>query len=246
MLRRYAALALLVGLVSCNGAGTSVPVTQNAQSAPAGMGFSPALLPPMAPIRTEQGAIDGIDDRFVPPDGDTPTGGHGQTIDGKVPCLPTMGNAYHVHVFLGIVYRGQLMAVPDTIGMKEPGPEVDGFTNSAKCFYEIHTHDASGIVHLEVAEPHPLSSVVFKLKHVLDVWGVQHGEKSFGPFKGKIHVYVGNPTALGQTTVSAYAPFTGKHWTSIGLRSHEVIWIEIGKPYYNAAQLPPVTFYMEY
>ena len=212
------------------------------------LGFTPALLTPMAPISTSPGKINGIDNRFLPADGDTSSGGNGSMVDHKVPCLASMGNGYHVHVFLGIVYHGQLMAVPDTIGMFRPGPELNGWVNSAQCFYEIHTHDASGIVHVEVAQPHPLSSVVFKVKQLLDVWGVPHGDKSFGPFKGKIHVFVGNPASIGgsNTTVSHYAPFTGKDWTSIGLRSHEVIWVEIGKPYYNAALLPPVTFYMEY
>lgn len=247
MLFRFVALGLLLALAACNGAGSSVPIAQNGQSGGVSpLGFSGMSLTPLPPIHTAQGGIDGLDDQFSPVDGDTPTGGQGSLVDGKVPCLPSMGNGYHVHVFLGIVYHGQLMAVPDTIGMVNPGPESSGFTTTANCFYEIHTHDASGIVHLEVAQPHPLTSVVFKLKNVLDVWGIPHGEKSFGPFKGKIHVYVGMPPALGQTTVSAYAPFTGKQWTSMGLHSHEVIWIEIGKPYYNAAQLPPVTFYMEY
>jgi hypothetical protein len=130
--------------------------------------------------------------------------------------------------------------------MVNPGPAVNGYTNTAQCFYEIHTHDASGIVHLEVAQPLPITSVVFKLRNVLDVWGVPHDENHFGPFKGKIRVFTGMPPAIGQTTVSSYAPFSGKQWTLMGLRSHQVIWIEIGKPYYNAHQLPPVTFYMEY
>jgi hypothetical protein len=239
-------LTLALALNACNGAGTSVP------AAPSGsmttfspIGFAPALTP-MPGIDTSPGKIDGIDDRFSPVDGDTSSGGQGSTVDGKIPCLPSMGNGYHVHVFLGIVYKGQLMAIPDGLGMVNPGPEVSGYINTAQCFYEIHTHDASDIVHLEVAQPHPLSAVVFKLKHVLDVWGIPHSDNNFGPFTGKIHVFTGMPAALGQTQVNQYFPFAGKHWTLMGLHSHEVIWIEIGKPYYRANQLPLVTFYMEY
>lgn len=155
-----------------------------------------------------------------------------------------MGNGYHVHVFLGIVYKGQMIAIPDAIGMVNPGVENNGYVNSATCFYEIHTHDASGIVHLEVANPLPLTSVVFKLKNVLDVWGIPRSKNSFGPFKGTIHVFTGI-SALGKPSVTTYQPFTG-HWMLMGLHSHEVIWIEIGRPYYNAAQLPHISFYTEY
>ncbi len=242
------ALVLSLALASCNGAGTNVPPAPPAGGASsiAPLGLSPALLAPLPAIYTSPGKVNGTDNRFVPIDGDAPAGGHGAVVNKKVPCLPVMGNGYHVHIFLGIVYKGQLMAIPDTIGMVKPGPEVNGFTNTAQCFYEIHTHDASGIIHLEVAQSHALSSVVFKLKDALKVWGVPVGAKSFGPFSGKIRIYTGMPSALGQTVVSSYAPFAGSKWMEMGLHSHEVIWIEIGKPYYNAAQRPPVTFYMEY
>lgn len=237
-------LAFAFALASCNGAGTSVPATPGGSTSGGSLELAPAI-GPLAAIDTSPGKVDGVPDKFTPPEGDTATGGRGSPID-KIPCLPSMGDGYHVHVFVGIVNRGQLIALPTAIGMLHPGAPVNGYVNTAQCFYEIHTHDSSGIVHLEVAKPHPLTSVVFKLKNVLDVWGVPHDKRSFGPFKGKIRVYVGMPAALGQTNVTQYYPFAGKHWADIGLRSHEVIWVEIGKPYYNAHQLPPVTFYMEY
>jgi len=239
-------LTFALALASCNGTGTSVsPPSVGVPTSPARLGLDPAIVP-LPEIITSPGAIDGSDNRFTPVDGDTPSGGQGSVIDHKIPCLLSMGNGYHIHVFLGIVYQGQLISVPDAVGMVNPGPEDAGYINTAQCFYEIHTHDASGIVHLEVAQVHPVDSVVFKLKNVLDVWGVPHSKKSFGPFKGKIRVYVGMPASLGQTTVSQYYPFTGTQWTNMGLHSHEVIWVEIGKPYFNAHQLPPVRFYMEY
>lgn len=239
-------LMFALALASCGGGGTSLPALQGpsaaAQSARA---FAPAIAP-MRGIDTAPGKIDGLSDQFSPREGDAPSGGHGQIVDKKIPCLPSMGNGYHIHVFLGIVYKGQLMALPTAVGMVKPGAPDNGYVSTAQCFYEIHTHDSSNIVHLEVPQPYPLSKVVFKLKNVLDVWGVPHDKKSFGPFKGKIRVYTGMPAALGQTSVTQYYPFAGEHWTNMGLHSHEVIWVEIGKPYYNAHQLPHVTFYMEY
>lgn len=243
----WISLACAFALASCNGVGNSVPATSGGvPTSVAPLGFEPAIAP-LPAIVTSPGKVDGTPDRFTPAEGDTPTGGQGQLVDKKkIPCLPVMGNGYHVHVFLGIVYKGQPMALPMAIGMVKPGAPVNGYINTAQCFYEIHTHDSSGIVHLEVAQPHPLTSVVFKLKNVLDVWGVPHDTRSFGPFNGKIRVYTGMPPAIGKTMVTQYAPFAGKQWADMGLHSHEVIWIEIGKPYFNAHQLPPVTFYMEY
>jgi len=156
-----------------------------------------------------------------------------------------MSNDYHIHFFLGIVDRGKLIAMPHAVGMVDPGAQVNGWTDSAKCFYEIHTHDSSGIVHLEVAKVMPLNAVYYHLRDVLDVWGVPYSKDSLGPFRGPVHVFIGNRSYLGQTTISSYVPYT-KEASSIGLKSHEVIWIELGDRYFSASQLPPVTFYMEY
>ena len=190
------------------------------------------------------GAINGTDNMFKPRDGDTPIGGHGKMIDRKIPCLPVMGNGYHIHIFLGIVYNGTLMAIPDAIGMVKPGPAVNGFVNTAQCFYEVHTHDSSGIIHMEVKRTVPISATVFKLRNVLDVWGISRSATNFGNFQGPVHVFIGT-VPLKQTVVSSYSAYTGS-LDDLPLYSHEVVWIEIGTQYYAPTQLPPVTFYMEY
>jgi hypothetical protein len=244
---RWAALVLIVGLASCSGSATS-PMGGSNPLPPSTPGMTAVAGAPAAntlsAINTYPGAVNGIDNRFTPTDGNTPSGGQGSPVDG-VPCLPSMSNDYHIHIFLGIVVRGKMMAIPDAIGMVNPGPEVNGYVNSAQCFYEIHTHDASGIVHVEVARQIPVSTVIYHLRNVLAVWGVKHGKNFFGPFKGKMHVFIGNVPQIGTTTVTSYAPYAG-HINAIPLRSHEAIWIEIGRKYFNASQLPPVTFYMEY
>ena len=241
--RRIVMLALTVALASCNTVNRTMPPTAGA--APASAAAQSLMLPNgLSEVITSPGRVDGLDDQFHPHDGDTPSGGHGTIVDRKVPCLSTMPETYHVHVYLGIVYNGNLMAIPDAIGMVHPGPEIGGFVNSATCFYEIHTHDASGIVHIESQKPVPLTQSIYKLRNVLDVWGVPYGPKQFGPFHGPIHVFVGN-VPLRTTGVTQYTAYTGPY-QFIKLYSHEVIWLEIGKYYYQANQLPPVTFYMEY
>lgn len=247
--QRWSGLLLVACLSACSGGASSVGggITP-AGTSPAGRGAAPGyLFPDLMPssIVTSPGAVNGTDNEYRPVDGDTKSGGHGSTIDNKVPCLPTMSNDYHVHVFLGVILNGTYLAVPDAIGMVKPGPAANGFINTATCFYEIHTHDSSGIVHVEAAVNEPVTAVVYRLRNVLDVWGLKYEPTQFGRWKGPIHVFVGN-VPPGTLTVSNYTAFTRPTYWSIPLRSHEVIWIEIGTGYYMPAQLPPVTFYMEY
>jgi hypothetical protein len=239
-----------IALASCNGgaagggSGSSVLPPNALPLVASSHAVLPDSVPPLTAITTYPGAVNGEPGLFKPRWGNYPDGGKGAVVDGKVPCLPAMSNDYHIHIFLGIIYHRKLVAMPHALGMVKPGQPVDGWTDSAQCFYEIHTHDDSGIVHVEVAKFLPLTSAYYHLKDVLDVWGVPHSDDSFGPFKGPIHVFVGN-VPLKQLTVSSYVPFTGKP-AFIPLHSHEVIWIEIGKSYFPPSQLPPVTFYMEY
>jgi hypothetical protein len=232
-------------LSACHGGGTATGSGVLPQQLPqSDAAFAPNSL---GPINLEAGEIIGADDMFKPKDGDTRIGGRGNPVD-KIPCSPTEYlNDYHVHMYLGIVYQGKQVAVPDAIGLKGPGAEQNGYISTAKCFYYIHTHDASGMIHVESPNNLPPSATVYTLQNVLDVWGIKYSKSSFGPFKGYLHVFVGNPTTLGETTVSQYKRFksAGKLGT-IPIKSHEVVWIEIGKPVAKAASLPPVTFYTEY
>lgn len=243
-MRTFVALLLALLLVSCNG-GATLPQTPGLPAGMTPQSFSTAMRPnTLTPVNTSPGAVIGLDNQFQPNDGDTPQGGHGQLIDHRISCQPTMGNTYHVHVYLGVVYKGRQVAIPDTIGMVKPGAENSGFTTTAQCFYFIHTHDASGIIHIESFKSIPMSGVLYHLKNVLDVWGLTRGPDNFGPFNGKVRIFIGN-VPLRQTVVSKYSAYTGT-LNSIPLQSHEAIWVEIGKPYYHAYQLPRVTFYTEY
>jgi hypothetical protein len=238
-------------LSACHGGGTATGSNALPQVS---QGSDSAFLPnSLSPVNISAGAINGADNMFKPNDGDTKTGGRGNPVD-KIPCDATeYVSDYHVHMYLGLVYKGRQIAVPDAIGLKGPGPEggppvtIPGYISTAKCYYFIHTHDASGMIHIESSSNLPPSATVYTLKDVLDVWGMKYTSTSFGKFKGELRVFVGNPAALGDLTVSKYAQFkhAGKLGT-IAIKSHEVIWIEIGKPVAKSGKLPPVTFYTEY
>ena len=249
-IRRWSAICLTAVaaalLAACHGTGT--PGTSSGLIPQAPQQSGAAITPDtLSPINIYPGEVVGNDNMWKPKDGDTIRGGRGNPVD-KIPCNPTeFLNDYHVHAYLGIIYQGKQVAVPDAIGLKGPGPEQNGYITTAKCFYYIHTHDASGLIHIEDPANLPPSATPYTFKQVLDVWGVKYGEKNFGAFKGGLNVFVGNVSALGQTTVSSYKRFgqTAKLDT-IPMKSHEVIWIEIGKPIVIAKKLPPVTFYTEY
>jgi hypothetical protein len=242
-----------LALAACNGSAGSGQVAaprmvpRVSQAAPMGVPLSNDMTSPdaLAPVSISPGAVIGKDDIFKPRDGDQPAGGHGAQI-GKTTCDPKEHvDAYHVHAYLGLVVNQQQVAIPDTIGMVKPGREVNGYTRNAKCFYWIHTHDASGMIHIEDPNTESLDKVIYRLGTFLKIWGVPSTSTSFGSFKGPIHVFVGNVPVIGQTTVSKYHAYTGSI-AKIPLHSHTAIWIEVGAKYFTAAQLPEVTFYTEY
>lgn len=178
--------------------------------------------------------------------GDTSSGGHGQVVD-DIPCGAMDDNGYHVHAFLGVMVNGKQIAIPPTIGMLQPGPVNQGSYLTAKCFYQIHTHDASGYIHLESTKTKtqaPLSSWVFTLGNVIDVWGQPLTTTGFGNFSGPVHIFYAT-TNLGNVDGGPYVEYTGTTPRSIQLYSHEAIWIEVGT-YVPASQLPRVIFYTQY
>jgi len=88
------------------------------------------------------------------PDGDTASGGHGQTTPDGIACEPDMSDNYHVHVHVAIIKDSQMQAIPQNIGLPNG------------CFYEMHTHDATGVVHIEAP-----AYQRFTLGNLFSVWG---------------------------------------------------------------------------
>ncbi len=244
--------AVLLGLIavafaSCSsGAPGFNPLPRAGNSGSLRPEAAATLVPSPLPstIILQQGKTTGQPGAFTPPRGDTPSGGAGQSVDG-ISCLQYMvDNQFHVHSFVGILVNGMEPAIPDSIGMHGPGPLVNGFVNSAHCFYQIHTHDASGMVHQEAASTVTDSGSLFTLGNFLDIWGQTLTSSGFGPFTGIVQVDVARPP-LRTLYVKNYAVYTGDP-NQIPLYSHEVIWIQVGQPYRAANQLPTIRFYTEY
>lgn len=231
-------------------------------------------------IVTDPGTNNGLDDQFVTTnpdldnknpgeyDGDLEPGDPGalpqgggngptdSTVDG-IPCAAQMfENNYHVHAFVGIYYNGVEYALPDAVGMYHAGGDQDynGFPNQevyAFCYYYVHTHDTTGIVHLESpSTTTPINQSLFTLGNLLDIWGLQVTATQFGPLPGAITIYTSLNAAAIPCTGGASCEVTNSQyqlWTddphNVPLYSHEVIWIEVGTGNPDRAHLPNVSFY---
>lgn len=67
---------------------------------------------------------------------------------------------FHIHVRLSIFVNGQQREVPEGLGIR------DG------CLYWLHTHDASGLVHIEAPSPER-----FRLGQFFAIWGEPLSER---------------------------------------------------------------------
>ena len=228
-------------------------------------------------IAVGDGEVNGNDTMFPggigsePNDGDYSGGGHGpltnppQTIGpDHVPCLssmntgnlPPQGTGYHVHAFVGIYYNGKEVALPDGIGFANPRNDgtfngISHWTETATmCYYEMHTHDASGLVHEESmhAPSGFQAGAKYTLGDFLAVWGVTLGSNHLGPLNGAVSVFTSGQVGRGKTgevSSTLYSRYTGNP-LQIGLYSHEVIWITVGSGNPANSALPNVVFWTEW
>jgi hypothetical protein len=129
----------------------------------------------------------------------------GSTIDG-IGCNPMEQAVFHVHAHLNIIINGLYFLVPSQIGI--PG----------NCFYWLHTHDESGIVHIEA----PMHRD-FTLGQFFDIWG-----------KKLSNDQIFNYVADANNPLNAYINGTkvpdGTNYSDIKLHAHDEIAIVYGTP----------------
>ncbi len=109
---------------------------------------------------------------------------------------------YHVHQHLDLYVNGKKMPVPAGIGINE----------GAGYLTQIHTHDASGVIHVEADKNRG-----FTLGQVFDVWGVRFTSTCLGSYCNDIKVYVDGKKFAGNPR-------------TIPLKDEEELAIVIGKP----------------
>jgi hypothetical protein len=84
-------------------------------------------------------------------------------------ALPAQSDsAYHIHAFLSVFINGRQIPIPTNLGID---PKL-------RFLSPIHTHDSTGIIHMEAARPYP-----FTLGLLFTIWGVRFSDSEIGPYR---------------------------------------------------------------
>lgn len=129
--------------------------------------------------------------------------GTGSPIDG-ITCR--INETYHVHAVVSIYWNGTRQALPALIGL-------------VGCTYEIHTHDLSGVVHLEADSQRSVT-----LGQFFSVWGQPLSNSNVAGITGQAWFYT---IDMDNATVT---PFTGSDPRTVAITPHAEIAIVIGTP----------------
>ncbi len=127
-----------------------------------------------------------------------------------LPALSAEGTALHIHQHLDIYVNGSPVAVPAGIGIDEAAGSIS----------PIHTHDDTGVIHVESP-----TVQTFTLGQFFDVWGVRLSATCLGGYCAagdqQLSVYVNGTKVTGDPR-------------AVTLESHQEILVAFG----TAAQLP--------
>ena len=142
-------------------------------------------------------------------------------VDG-ISCETSEQLLFHIHAHLDIFVDGGQELVAAGIGIGPPLTyDSTGFVTGGSCFSWLHTHDTSGIIHIES----PIQRT-YTLGNFFDIWGLPLSSAEVGPATGPVSAFLNG------------APFTGD-LTTIPLDAYNVIQLDVGTPVV-AAQ--PYTF----
>lgn len=187
--------------------------------------------------------------------GDTSRAPQGATTDGA-PCKNVSEGSqwptgkFTQHIFVGIYYRGTEETLPQAVGMVKPKPPTtpappdwpNGHPNNtyavelSQCRYNVHSHDYSGLVHIEdtlLAQSNTWMPSYANLKTLFDVWGASITSTGINAganvLSGTTGLYYGLPSARynGNDLVRSYTLFSGSAG-SLHFSKHMAIWIVIG------------------
>jgi hypothetical protein len=117
-------------------------------------------------------------------------------------ALTVEGTVLHHHEHLDLYVDGRSVTVPAEVGIDQQA----GFLT------ELHTHDASGIIHVE--SPVQRS---FTLGQFFCEWGVKLNANCLGPYRGKLSWWVNGRRMHGDPA-------------RLALRQHQEIVIAAGRP----------------
>jgi hypothetical protein len=114
--------------------------------------------------------------------------------------------AYHVHAELFVYVNGKQITVPANFGIDPQG----------RFIAPVHTHDTTGIIHMESTKPYP-----FTLGEAFDIWGVKFSDTQLGGYRAGVN---GNVLQLWVNGKQVSDPFNYK------MKPHDVMVVAYGKP----------------
>jgi Big-like domain-containing protein len=158
------------------------------------------------PIQMHEGGLVGT---VTFPNGSTASGGQGDPVD-TIPC-GSGADAEHYHVHLSLFVNGQQQAMPLGVGIDNAVVVGDSLAIAGTCFYWLHAHDRTGIIHVEPAE----TGHTFTLGEYFDIWGEPLTSSNVAGNQGDVTVYIDGARYLGDPR-------------AIVLAAHQQITLEVG------------------
>ncbi|MDB5869372.1 MAG: hypothetical protein JWP96_1704 [Polaromonas sp.] len=147
--------------------------------------------------------------------GATASGGRGQVVQGLSCVKPTKPSAAYDYAHLNLLVDGQLIAVPDNIGLASPGNSeiADPALREIGCYYPMATNDTSGKIRTQPGS-------VYTLGQFFALWGQP---LSYGNVAG----YAGKPVKVFIRDGATLTEYTGD-LNTLPLNPNREITIEIG------------------
>ncbi len=147
-----------------------------------------------------------------------PVGPNGYVYGSNISCGSEMV-ATHYHANVQIVVDGKVQPIPADVGIP-----------SSDCLYWLHTHDATGVIHIEA--PADQAKRAFYLGDLLAIWHKTPSNTiAAGPPELNANYFFGKPINK-QHPLTVYVD--GKVYTGdpdqIVLKAHENVWLEYGTP----------------
>jgi hypothetical protein len=139
----------------------------------------------------------------------------GAAVD-DIPSSAAEQTQFHIHTHLQIYVNGAQKLIPFGVGIVAPyqlthsqnGP----FVNGGKAFYWLHTHDETGVIHIES----PVRRG-FTLGNFFDIWGQPLSPDQVGPAHGTVTAFINGQPVSGNPR-------------GIELYPHAVIQLNVGIP----------------
>ena len=140
----------------------------------------------------------------------------------NIQCETMERVAYHIHQHLAIFVNGEPRGVPEGVGIAAPR-QIQNTTNGplvvgGGCFYWLHVHDRTGVIHLESPSEQP-----YTLGNFFDIWQQPLSASQVGPASGPVIAYVNGQRYQGDPR-------------QIPLTPHAVIQLDVGQ------DVPPASY----